>query len=154
MWSKLGYGRGLLQIKGVAARSATFGKPPGDSPMTKSQVLAAALLMALPATGAAAAQTARAKAGERLARTYCAECHAVAKGKSPLADAPPFRELHKRYPKGGGLNDLLAKGMVLSVGPEEEGSAPRHPRMPQVRLDEAQIGDLTAYLESIQPKGR
>jgi mono/diheme cytochrome c family protein len=122
--------------------------------MTKVQAVAVALVLAVSPAGAQAAQTPKQAAGERLARTYCAECHAVAKGKSPLADAPPFRALHKRYPKGGGINDLLAKGMVLSVGPEEEGAAARHPRMPQVRLDEAQIGDLTAYLESLQPKRR
>jgi mono/diheme cytochrome c family protein len=122
--------------------------------MIPFQALAAALVLAVSAGGAEAAQTPKQAAGERLAKTYCAECHAVAKGRSPLADAPPFRELYKRYPKGGGLNDLLAKGMVLPVGPEEEGGASRHPRMPQVRLDEAQIGDLTAYLESIQPKRR
>jgi mono/diheme cytochrome c family protein len=94
--------------------------------------------------------TAGEAAGARIARTYCGECHAVGRGKSPLADAPPFRDLHRRYPPGGGLNDLLAKGMIASETPDEEGGAARHPRMPRVRLDEAQIGELTAYLQSIQ----
>jgi mono/diheme cytochrome c family protein len=105
--------------------------------------------------GAAQARpTAREAAGERIARTYCSECHAVSGGKSPLADAPPFRELYRRYPSVGGLNDLLAKGMIRSDTPEEEGGPARHPRMPQVRLDDAQIGELTAYLTSIQASRR
>lgn len=116
----------------------------------------AALALLLAAGVAQAAQTPRQAAGERIARAYCAECHAVGRaGRSPLADAPPFRELHRRYPRGGGLNDLLSKGMIASDTPQEEGgSPPRHPRMPQVRLDEAQIGDLTAYIGSLQRRPR
>lgn len=115
-------------------------------------VTAAALGLA---ASAAAAQTPSRAAGERIARTYCAECHAVGlHGRSPLADAPPFRQLSRRYPRGGGLNDLLAKGMIVSdESPQEEGGAPRHPRMPQARLDEAQIGELKAYLEWLQGRG-
>ena len=107
---------------------------------------------ALLAGAAEARPTAREAAGARIARTYCSECHAVGRGQSPLADAPPFRQLHRRIPPGGGLNDLLAKGMIASETPNEEGGAARHPRMPQVRLDEAQIGELTAYLKSIQTR--
>ena len=115
----------------------------------------AALAGVMLAAGAGeAAPTARQAAGERIARTYCSECHAVGRGQSPLADAPPFRDLHKRYPPGGGLNDLLARGMITSETPAEEGGPARHPRMPQVRLDEAQIGELTAYLRSIQTPSR
>ena len=110
--------------------------------------------LALLAGGAKARPSPRQAAGERIARTDCSECHAVGPGKSPLADAPPFRDLHRRYPPGGGLNDLLAKGMITSETPVEEGGPARHPRMPQVRLDEAQIGDLTAYLLSIQTPRR
>ena len=113
---------------------------------------AAALGLGLLAGGAQARPTAREAAGARIARTYCSECHAVGRGPSPLADAPPFRDLHKRYPPGGGLNDLLAKGMIASDSPNEEGGPARHPRMPQVRLDDAQIGELTAYLRSIQTR--
>jgi len=119
--------------------------------MLKPAIVTAALALAL-AGQAATAATPRQAAGARLAKTYCAECHAIgAKGRSPLADAPPFRRLSRRYPKGGGLNDLLAKGQIASETPEEEeGGRPHHPRMPQARLDEAQIGDLKAYIESLQ----
>ena len=39
---------------------------------------------------------------------------------SPLKPAPPFRELHSRYP---------------------------HPNMPEFRLDPGQVGDLISYLK-------
>ena len=52
-------------------------------------------LMAGPAT----AWDRQVKQGETLARTNCARCHAVGRvGGSPLLAAPPFRELHMRYP--------------------------------------------------------
>ena len=37
--------------------------------------------------------------GMALVETHCAECHAIDKsGASPLPSAPPFRDLHERYP--------------------------------------------------------
>lgn len=121
----------------------------------KLSASAAVLAMMFASQAAAAGLTPKQAAGRRIAKTYCAECHAIGPGRSPLADAPPFRDLHKRFPKGGGLNDLLAKGMIASDAPQEEGEGPpRHPRMPQVRLDEAQIGDLTAYIQRLQQTRR
>ncbi len=85
--------------------------------------------------------------GERIAQAYCAGCHAIGRsGASPLADAPPMRELGRR----GDLMDLLSEGMIAAPGVQEEGERRRHPRMPAAPLDEAQLSDLLAYLRSIQ----
>jgi len=90
--------------------------------------------------------------GRRLARIYCGQCHALDTGPSPMPDAPPFAQLHRRYPPGGGLGDLLGEGMIAPAVPQEEGVPTRHPRMPQVRLDEAQVSDLVAFLQSAQTR--
>src|SRR4051812_3438422 len=116
--------------------------------MDKPFLAAAALmlLLAVPARGA----NVRLPAGARIAQTYCAGCHATGRsGSSPLAEAPPFRELSQR----GDLLDLLSEGMIAGPGLQEEGERRRHPRMPSAPLDEAQLGDLVAYLRSIQAPG-
>lgn len=77
--------------------------------------------------------------GERLAVEYCAACQAVgAAGASPMAEAPPFRTLHERYPVTF-LQEALAEGLVTA-----------HPAMPPVELEPDQIRDLIAYLESLE----
>lgn len=90
-------------------------------------------------------------AGRRIAQQNCGECHAVGRGRSPLADAPPFRLLYQRYGSRT-LGDLLQEGML--AGPGDEGAQPMHPRMPAVKLDPDQVSDLTAYLASLQPRRR
>lgn len=89
--------------------------------------------------------------GQRVAQRACGGCHAVAEGASPLADAPPFRNLHRRYPAGG-LPQLLAEGMLPADRPQEEGSRPGHPRMPEAQLDLDEVAALTAYLRSLEPR--
>ena len=88
--------------------------------------------------------------GQRIAQRHCGGCHAVAAGDSPLADAPPFRNLHRRYPAGG-LAQLLDEGMLPEVNPREEGGRPGHPRMPTAKLDLDEVAALTAYLRSLEP---
>jgi len=58
---------------------------------------------------------------------------------SPLAAAPPLRELHKRYPVEN-LAEAFAEGIVTG-----------HPSKPEFRLDTAQIDDLLANLKSLEP---
>lgn len=107
--------------------------------------------VAILATAPAFAQKAGAQQqGRRIAEANCAQCHGLGAGPSPLNDAPPFGKLYRRYPEGGGLEDLLGKGMIAPATPQEEGQPKMHPRMPQVRLDEDQIGDLIAFLKSVQ----
>lgn len=77
-----------------------------------------------------------AAAGRRLAERHCAECHALGEGESPLADAPPFRDLGRRFPLGR-FTQAYSAGMF-------EG----HPRMPLVRLDPDELDELAAYLRT------
>ena len=110
-----------------------------------------AVATAMAAGGVQAAPPAAISSGQRVAQRSCGGCHAVAAGKSPLADAPPFRDLYRRYPAGG-LDALLAEGMLAPARPPEEGGRPSHPRMPTAALDVDQVADLTAYLHGLEPK--
>ena len=77
--------------------------------------------------------------GVVIARTYCVTCHSIDKvSPSPLGEAPPFRDLHKRYPVEG-LQEALAEGIVTG-----------HPSMPEFRFDTDQIGDFIAFLKSLR----
>jgi len=72
-------------------------------------------------------------------RTHCAKCHSVDRvGPSPLTVAPPFRRLHERYPVET-LQESLAEGIVTG-----------HPSMPEFQLDPGQVGDVIAYLKSLE----
>lgn len=99
-----------------------------------------ALLVALVlASMATAAHGQSAQRGLAYARTYCAKCHAIERsGESPLKAAPPFRTLHKSYPVEN-LAEALAEG--ISTG---------HPAMPEFSLAPAQIGDLIAFLKTLE----
>jgi mono/diheme cytochrome c family protein len=80
----------------------------------------------------------RADRGYRFALSHCSGCHAIGKtGQSPLAEAPPFRTLHERYPIDD-LAEAFAEGIVTG-----------HPAMPEFRLDGDQIDNLLAYLKSL-----
>ena len=72
-------------------------------------------------------------------RTHCSHCHSIDKvSKSPLVIAPPFRALHERYPVES-LQESLAEGIITG-----------HPSMPEFRLDPGQVGDVIAYLKSLE----
>jgi cytochrome c len=72
-------------------------------------------------------------------RTHCAKCHSVDRvSQSPLPVAPPFRRLHERYPVET-LQESLAEGIVTG-----------HPSMPEFQLDPGQVGDVIAYLKSLE----
>jgi mono/diheme cytochrome c family protein len=104
----------------------------------------AMLATVLTAHGASAASAASAENGRRLVQRNCAVCHAIGTtGQSPHKGAPPFRELHDRYPVEM-LAEALAEGMLTG-----------HPAMPQFTFTPRQIDDIIAYLESVQtPRGR
>jgi cytochrome c len=77
--------------------------------------------------------------GVALARTYCAQCHAIDRvSPSPLTIALPFRDLHKKYAVEA-LEESLAEGLVTG-----------HPTMPEFRFEVDQINDFIAYLKSLQ----
>jgi mono/diheme cytochrome c family protein len=77
--------------------------------------------------------------GRHLALLYCAECHAIDKvSPSPLRIAPPFRDLHKRYPVET-LEEALAEGIMTG-----------HPSMPQFQFEPDQINDFIMFLKSLE----
>jgi mono/diheme cytochrome c family protein len=116
----------------------------------RTLLFALVALAVVDATPAFAQQSDAERQGRRIARAYCGQCHALGSGPSPLADAPPFPTLRRRYPDGGGLEDLLGEGMIAPATPPEEGQPRMHPRMPQAHLDEDQVTDLVAFLKAVQ----
>jgi mono/diheme cytochrome c family protein len=77
--------------------------------------------------------------GKTFALNNCAKCHSIDKASpSPLKIAPPFRTLHKRYPI-----ETLAESLA-------EGISTGHPTMPMFQLEPDQVGDLLAYLKSLE----
>lgn len=99
------------------------------------------LLLILPLLAAppALAQQGHPAAGRAFAEANCARCHAVgATGASPLAAAPAFRDLHRRYPV-----EQLAESLA-------EGIETGHRGMPEFRLEPPQIADFLAYLRTLR----
>ena len=77
--------------------------------------------------------------GVAFARLHCARCHSIDKvSPCPLPVAPPFRTLHNRYPVEN-LQEALAEGIVTG-----------HPSMPQFQLPPDRIGDLIAFLKTLE----
>ena len=88
---------------------------------------------------AAAAASPQEQRGRTFALNNCAKCHSIDKvSASPLKIAPPFRTLHKRYPVEA-LGEALAEGIQTG-----------HPTMPEFQLEPDQIGDLLAYLKTLE----
>lgn len=77
--------------------------------------------------------------GRAFAQTNCARCHSIDRyTPSPLAIAPPFRTLHKKYPL-----DMLAEALA-------EGIDTGHPTMPMFALEPDQINDLLSFLKGLK----
>jgi mono/diheme cytochrome c family protein len=100
--------------------------------------LAVAIFLIVP--GVAAAQMSPGEQrGQTLVRANCSRCHATGKvGPSPLKIAPPFRDLHLRYPVED-LQESLAEGIRTG-----------HQNMPEFRFDVGQAADVIAYLKSLE----
>jgi mono/diheme cytochrome c family protein len=97
--------------------------------------LAALALLALWMTQSIAADRA---AGRAIAQEYCARCHAVArKGASPMAKAPPFRDIHRKYPV-----DHLEEAFG-------EGTTGNHLGMPDFEFNPREVTDLLAYIKGL-----
>jgi mono/diheme cytochrome c family protein len=97
-------------------------------------------LSAIPGTARAdEALSPAAQRGQVIVRTHCSRCHAVGKlGESPLKIAPPFRTLHLHYPVED-LEEPLGEGIITG-----------HPSMPEFRFDPGQVGDVIAYLKTLE----
>jgi len=90
-------------------------------------------------SGTAMALSPSEQRGQTFARTNCARCHSIDKvTASPLQVAPPFRELHRRYPIES-LAEAFAEG--ISTG---------HPSMPEFQLPPDQINDLLSFMRTLQ----
>jgi cytochrome c len=100
--------------------------------------LVMALYMALPSI-AAAQMSPSVQRGQTFVRANCSNCHATDRlSASPLKVAPPFRELHQRYPV-----ESLQEALV-------EGVRTGHASMPEFRLDPGQASDVIAYLKTLE----
>ncbi|MCP4614924.1 MAG: cytochrome c [Bradyrhizobium sp.] len=97
------------------------------------------LAATLALTTAASAITPAEQRGKNFVLTNCSRCHSVDKvTESPLKIAPPFRDLHLKYPIES-LQESLAEGIYTG-----------HPTMPTFRLDPDQINDVLSYLKSLE----
>lgn len=102
--------------------------------LTVSFLLAAAAMQV-----AAAEFSPRERRGLSILSLHCSRCHAIDKiSPSPLSIAPPFRTLHQRYPVET-LDEALGEGIVTG-----------HPSMPEFVFDPGQVGDIIAYLKSLE----
>ncbi len=133
-------GRAVLRIPRRAAAAATAGHAaPAGRRIPAALQLAAVCIIGAVWTAPAGAQDVRAQRGRIFVQAHCAQCHAVGRvGASPLAIAPPFRDLHRRYPVEN-LAEALAEGLVTG-----------HPSMPEFRLDPGQVADVIGYLKSLE----
>lgn len=124
--------------QGLIAVKAPDSGPAPDGAMRRLPILLLAAL-ALPAVAMSAERDASAERGRALVQRHCAGCHAVGTtGRSRNPAAPPFRELHKRYPVEN-LAEALAEGIIVG-----------HPAMPELRFGPTDVNAIIRYLKSVQ----
>jgi cytochrome c len=112
---------------------------PGAKAVKFSRAIVASIGISLGLTAGSAAAP-NEEPGKALAVKHCARCHAIGPaGDSPFKDAPPFREVVKRYPVDS-LAEALAEG--ISVG---------HHAMPEFTFSPPEIEDLLSYLGTLTP---
>ncbi len=98
--------------------------------------LLALFLLASPAQ--AQDDAAAAAEGKRLAAINCTTCHNIeAEGDSPLAAAPPFRDIARNYDRIELIDGFM------------EGLAVRHPLMPDWDVTGPQAEELAAFIMSL-----
>ena len=77
--------------------------------------------------------------GRTIVQMNCATCHATGRqGDSPMAKAPPFRDLHKRYP---------VENLQEALG---EGIATGHSKMPEFKFEPKQVDEIIDYLKTLE----
>lgn len=112
--------------------------------MRLQNVLLVALVLSVAACGPSDPPQGDAAAGRALAERNCQSCHAIGgTGASPVADAPPFRELVTRWPAEN-LAEALAEGIQVS----HQGQV----QMPEFQFDPGDIDNLIAYLNTLAPQ--
>jgi mono/diheme cytochrome c family protein len=81
--------------------------------------------------------------GKALAQKNCTLCHAIGTDdKSPIQDAPPFRDIAVRF-------DLVDLEDSLN-----EGVATEHPLMPNWQMTPEQAHALASFIMSLAPAGK
>jgi cytochrome c len=96
-------------------------------------------VVTLALAGPAAAQSPAAQRGLTFVRVHCAQCHSIdTASESTLKIAPPFRDLHRKYPIES-LRRPLSEGIIAN-----------HPTMPQFRLEADQVNDVIAFMQSLE----
>ncbi|HEX7532108.1 MAG TPA: cytochrome c, partial [Methyloceanibacter sp.] len=89
------------------------------------------MLLAATTGAARAAGDSDAAAGKAILEENCARCHSIdATGVSPLAQAPPLREVYLKYPI-----EQLEEGFA-------EGMGSRHREMPQIQFSPDQVSAI------------
>jgi len=104
-------------------------------------VLAAVFAGSMLGSGVAAlaAPDASQISGAAILEKNCARCHAIgATGDSPHREAPPFREVVKRYPPEN-LEESLAEGIVSG-----------HAEMPEFTFSSEEISAIIGYLNDLK----
>jgi mono/diheme cytochrome c family protein len=114
----------------------------GAMPWLRRSLVLAVVLGATPAAIQAQGLPASVDRGQRLAKAYCAACHAI--GKEPTdagAGVPAFRDIEKDDPRNN-LDEAVGRALLSS-----------HPGMPQFAPSPSNMADLLAYLRSVQVAG-
>ena len=99
------------------------------------------ILFSVASLGALAAsdQATDERKGRTIVQMHCATCHAIGRqGESPMAKAPPFRDLHKRYP---------VENLQEALG---EGIATGHATMPEFKFEPKQVDEIIDYLKTLE----
>ena len=105
----------------------------------KTQIFQLAIALVLLPDIAMAQSSPREQRGQTFVLANCSKCHAIDKvSESPLKIAPPFRELHRRYPVES-LQEALVEGIKTG-----------HANMPEFSLDAGQAADVIAYLKTLE----
>lgn len=122
-------------LEGLAVRHQAM--PEWQMSEPQAEDIAAFVLSLDP--GVALAPASPAAEGFALLHESCARCHAAGlRGASPLAQAPPFREVVKRYAPAQ-LEEALAEGIVTG-----------HNDMPEFEFTPDDIGKIVTYLEALR----
>jgi len=125
-------------MEGLAVRHPAM--PDWDMTMDQAEAIAT-YIMGLKRDAPAKMEDSPAAIGHEILRKNCARCHAIdATGSSPLAKAPPFREVVTRYPPES-LGEALVEGIVTG-----------HNEMPEFVFEADQAAEIIAYLDSLKAK--
>lgn len=106
-------------------------------PNVLAAVFAGAMLVS--SIAALAAPDASQISGAAILEKNCARCHAIgATGDSPHSEAPPFRDVVKRYPPEN-LEESLAEGIVSG-----------HAEMPEFTFSSEEVSAIVGYLNDLK----